>query len=124
MHITAQRLLKPRTPRDCLACRLSCALSSVVGSASSPVRPWREMKSRRGAPKRVHTEGFACVLFSSIDTGDDLLLVPDKQGALTSTVLFPAKGALNRDHEEVLKNSASRLTGPRACVSRTERGFH
>src|SRR5512142_2343856 len=23
-------------------------------------RPWREMKSRRGAPKRVNTEGFAC----------------------------------------------------------------
>jgi hypothetical protein len=25
-----------------------------------PVRPWREVKSRRGAPKRVNTEGFAC----------------------------------------------------------------
>jgi len=24
------------------------------------VRPWREVKSRRGAPKRVKTEGFAC----------------------------------------------------------------
>jgi len=24
------------------------------------VRPWREVKSRRGAPKRIHTEGFAC----------------------------------------------------------------
>ncbi len=23
-------------------------------------RPWREVKSRRGAPKRVNTEGFAC----------------------------------------------------------------
>ena len=26
----------------------------------APVRPWREVKSRRGAPKRVNTEGFAC----------------------------------------------------------------
>jgi transposase-like protein len=26
----------------------------------SPVRPWREVKSRRGAPKCVNTEGFAC----------------------------------------------------------------
>jgi transposase-like protein/IS1 family transposase len=25
-----------------------------------PVRPWRELKSRRGAPKRANTEGFAC----------------------------------------------------------------
>jgi IS1 family transposase len=25
-----------------------------------PVRPWREVKSRRGAPKRVNTAGFAC----------------------------------------------------------------
>lgn len=25
-----------------------------------PVRPWREGKSRRGAPKRINTEGFAC----------------------------------------------------------------
>ena len=25
-----------------------------------PVRPWSEVKSRRGAPKRIPTEGFAC----------------------------------------------------------------
>ena len=25
-----------------------------------PVRPWREVKSRRGAPKRIDTAGFAC----------------------------------------------------------------
>jgi hypothetical protein len=54
------RLLKPRTPLDCPACRLSCTHSSVAGSAPVPVRPWRELKSRRGAPKRIHTEGFAC----------------------------------------------------------------
>jgi IS1 family transposase len=24
------------------------------------VRPWHEVKSRRGAPKRIHTDGFAC----------------------------------------------------------------
>jgi hypothetical protein len=59
-HTSVQRLLKPRSPRDCPACRLSCTLSSVVGDVPSPVRPWREMKSRRGAPKRLNTEGFAC----------------------------------------------------------------
>ena len=26
----------------------------------APVRPWPEVKSRRGAPKRVNTEGYAC----------------------------------------------------------------
>src|SRR6266567_7231897 len=49
LRTRVQRLLKPRSP-----------LSSVVEPAPLPVRPWREMKSRRGAPKRVNTEGFAC----------------------------------------------------------------
>ena len=57
---TTQRLLKPQTSRDCPACRLSCTNSSVVGHAPAPVRPWREVKSRRGAPKRINTEGSAC----------------------------------------------------------------
>jgi hypothetical protein len=60
MHTTVQRLLKPRTPLDCPACRHSSTFSSVVGPAPLYVRPWREVKSRRGAPKRVNTEGFAC----------------------------------------------------------------
>ena len=51
------RLLKPRTPLDCSLCRLS---SSSVRPAPVPVRPWSEVKSRRGAPKRVNTAGFAC----------------------------------------------------------------
>ncbi len=54
------RLLKPRTPLDCPTCRLTATASSGGGPASLPVRPWREVKSRRGAPKRVNTEGFAC----------------------------------------------------------------
>jgi IS1 family transposase/transposase-like protein len=54
------RLLKPRSPHDCPACRLSSTLSSVVEPVPPPVRPWREVKSRRGAPKQLNTEGFAC----------------------------------------------------------------
>ena len=54
------RLLKPRSPHDCPACRLSSTPSSVVEPVPPLVRPWREVKSRRGAPKRVNTEGFAC----------------------------------------------------------------
>jgi len=57
---TVQRLLKPRCPDDCPACRLSSTPSLGGGPGPAPVRPWREVKSRRGAPKRIPTEGFAC----------------------------------------------------------------
>jgi hypothetical protein len=40
LRTRVQRLLKPRSP-----------LSSGVEPAPLPVRPWREMKSRRGAPR-------------------------------------------------------------------------
>ena len=60
MRSTLHRLLKPRTPLDCPACRLASTPSSVVGPPPAPVRPWREVKRRRGAPKRVKTEGYAC----------------------------------------------------------------
>jgi hypothetical protein len=56
-HALVHRLLKPRTPLDCPICRLA---SPGVKPASTPVRPWSEVKSRRGAPKRVNTDGFAC----------------------------------------------------------------
>ena len=54
------RLLKPRTPLDCPACCHSSPVSTGAGPSSLPVRPWCEVKSRRGAPKRVNTEGYAC----------------------------------------------------------------
>ena len=47
-------------PDDCPACRLGSTASSDGGPAPAPVRPWSEVKSRRGAPKRIPTEGFAC----------------------------------------------------------------
>jgi IS1 family transposase len=54
------RRLKPRSPLDCPACCLASSPSSAGEPALAPVRPWREIKSRRGAPKRVNTTGFAC----------------------------------------------------------------
>jgi IS1 family transposase/transposase-like protein len=54
------RLLKPRTPLDCPSCRFGSIPSWAGGSVPAPVRPWPEVKSRRGAPKRIDTEGFAC----------------------------------------------------------------
>ena len=60
IHSTVHRLLKPRTPDDCPACRLAVTPSSGGRSAPAQVRPWSEVKSRRGAPKRIPTEGYAC----------------------------------------------------------------
>ena len=57
---TVQRLLKPRTPEDCSACRRQGALPPSAPAPLPAVRPWRELKSRRGAPKRIATDGFAC----------------------------------------------------------------
>jgi hypothetical protein len=55
-----QRLLKPHTPEDCPACRHEPVRSAVAPAQPPAVRPWREHKSRRGAPKRIATNGFAC----------------------------------------------------------------
>jgi hypothetical protein len=58
IHSRVHRRLLPRTPLDCPACRLASTPSS--GAEPTPVRPWREVKSRRRAPKRANTQGFAC----------------------------------------------------------------
>jgi IS1 family transposase len=60
VRTTLHHLLKPRCPDDCPDCRLASTPSSGGGPASLPVWPWSEVKSRRGAPKRVNTAGFAC----------------------------------------------------------------
>src|SRR5215204_5436499 len=53
-----RRVWRPRTPDDCPACRVAGAAPAQV--AVPMVRPWSALKGRRGAPKRVATEGFAC----------------------------------------------------------------
>ena len=55
---TLQRLLKPRTPHDCPACRWHNVRPR--SAAAPPPPPWRELKSSRGAPRRIVTDGFAC----------------------------------------------------------------
>ncbi len=54
------RRLKPRSPVDCPICCLSPARLPDKELPPLAARPWREIKSRRGAPKRVQSEGFAC----------------------------------------------------------------
>ena len=79
------RLLKPRCPDDCPACRLATTPSSGGGPAPGPVRPWGEVKSRRGAPKRIDTEGFACpnrqcAYFGNTDASFHALVGDGKHG--------------------------------------------
>jgi IS1 family transposase len=52
------RRWQPRTPDDCPLCRL--AAPSATAAAPTTVRPWREGRSRRGAPRRIATQGYAC----------------------------------------------------------------
>jgi IS1 family transposase len=82
---TLPRLLKPRSPDDCPACRLASTPSVGGGPAPLPVRPWSEVKSRRGAPKRISTEGFACPnrqcsYFSNTDARVHALVGDGKHG--------------------------------------------
>jgi len=51
------RRWRPRTPDDCAHCRLA---GTEPPAPPPPVRPWREGQSRRGAPRRIATDGFAC----------------------------------------------------------------
>jgi hypothetical protein len=54
------RPLRPRTPEDCPNCRDAMCAPNPTPTAPPRLRPWREVKSRRGAPKRIHTEAYAC----------------------------------------------------------------
>jgi IS1 family transposase len=49
----------PRTPDDCPACRAQHQAAPPTALPSSPP-PWRDRQSRRGAPKRIATAGYAC----------------------------------------------------------------
>jgi IS1 family transposase/transposase-like protein len=90
---TLQRLLKPRCPDDCPACRLASTPASGVRPACVPVRPWCEVKSRRGAPKRIDTAGFACPnpqcqYFSNTDAHFHALVGDGKHGRLERIQTF------------------------------------
>ncbi len=59
-HPAVPQLLKSRTPLDCPACCPSVPCPTLPVPVRAPVRPWGEIKSRRGAPKRIPTQSFAC----------------------------------------------------------------
>jgi hypothetical protein len=56
-------------------------------------RPWREVKNRRGAPKRVNTEGYACpnqkcLYFGVTDAQIHALVGDGKHGAVERIQTF------------------------------------
>jgi hypothetical protein len=51
--------LRPRTPDDCLDCRL--AHTEHGPSRAQGPRPWCEVKSKRGRPKQHDSHGQACM---------------------------------------------------------------
>ena len=58
VHPVIHRLLKPLSPDDCPACRLPSTPSSGAGPAPVPVRPWCEVKNRRGARHSSEDRGL------------------------------------------------------------------
>jgi transposase-like protein len=56
-HHPRQRYLK--TPKDCPHC--CCGLRLETARISGEVRPWREVKSKRGRKKKYATQGYACL---------------------------------------------------------------
>src|SRR5258708_12899919 len=55
-----QRLLKPRSPDDCPACRLASTPSSGADPVLAPMRPCRPLKSPPAPPTPRPTAGSPC----------------------------------------------------------------
>ncbi len=55
------RQLKPYSPSDCAACRAAGVDPlSFLPAPAAPPPPWSHLKSRRGRPKTIPAQGFAC----------------------------------------------------------------
>ena len=54
-----QRKLKPKSPVDCPLCCEGC--THLPDRPRLEIVPWKDKKSRRGRPKIINTNGFACL---------------------------------------------------------------
>ena len=64
VQVTVHRRLHPPTPDDCPACRQAPPRRLLRRPTRPSPVPWRKQKSRRGASKRIATEGYACPMFT------------------------------------------------------------
>ena len=53
------RRLRPKAPDDCPACNTSWSL--LPGGTKPEVIPWSQVKSPRGRPKTIDSNGYACI---------------------------------------------------------------
>jgi transposase-like protein len=79
----ASRPLRAKTPTDCMVC---CGQGEASGVARPRPEPYRERKSRRGRPKTLDSEGYAClypgcVYFLETDATRHALIGDGKRGA-------------------------------------------
>jgi len=77
------RQLHPSTPDDCPLCRQ--AATAYQGLPAPSVRPWRDGHTRRGAPRRVPTDGYACrnprcLYYANTDAQIHALVAAGRQG--------------------------------------------
>jgi len=66
------RALQPRTPEDCPECQEASQGAEEGNTVRPVVRPWSEVKSRRGRKREIDTEGHAgwnqtCVYYGITD---------------------------------------------------------
>lgn len=79
----ASRPLRAKTPRDCAAC---CSQAEARSVARPESVPYRELKSRRGRPKTLDSQGYACLnpgcaYFLETDAAKHALISDGKRGA-------------------------------------------
>ena len=78
-----RRRLRPRTPAACPICRQEQPSPASARPTRPAGRPWREVRSPRGAPKRIDTEGLACPKRTGQSAGVSDARVPALVGAGT-----------------------------------------
>lgn len=60
VRTSGKRALKPKSAADCPHCQAETGKLDSVCTHKQQVRPWSEMKSRRGRKKSIKTDGYAC----------------------------------------------------------------
>ena len=58
----AKKAPNPRTPLDCLHCHAQTKTPALVAQSANPTpaSAYSQTKSKRGRPKKISTEGYAC----------------------------------------------------------------
>ena len=83
---TLHRLLKPRTPDDCPACRLASTPSSGGGPASAPVRPGARSKAGEEPPSAYPPKASPVLIRSAPTSATPMLSSTPSSGMASMAV--------------------------------------